>query len=161
MVVFGTTLLGCAAGMVGSFALLRRRALMGDALSHATLPGIAAAFIFATTLGVDGKSLWFLLTGATISGLLGVGSILAIRNLTRLKEDAAMGIVLSVFFGAGVALAQHHPAIVGRKCGGPGRLHLRQDRLDGLLRCNVDRHGGPAQYRNVHFVVQGNDAGLF
>ncbi len=104
MVVFGTTLLGCAAGMVGSFALLRRRALMGDALSHATLPGIAAAFLFATTWGLDGKSLWFLLTGATASGMLGVGSILAIRNLTRLKEDAAMGIVLSVFFGAGVAL---------------------------------------------------------
>jgi manganese/zinc/iron transport system permease protein len=104
MVIFGTTLLGCAAGMVGSFALLRRRALMGDALSHATLPGIAAAFIFATTRGLDGKSLWFLLAGATVSGLLGVGSILAIRNLTRLKEDAAMGIVLSVFFGAGVAL---------------------------------------------------------
>lgn len=104
MVVLGTTLLGCAAGMVGSFALLRRRALMGDALSHATLPGIALAFIFATGWGSDGKSLWILLTGATVSGLLGVGSILAIRSWTRLKDDTAMGIVLSVFFGAGVAL---------------------------------------------------------
>ncbi|MFK7778852.1 MAG: metal ABC transporter permease, partial [Gimesia sp.] len=44
VVIFGTTLLGMAAGMIGSFALLRKRALMGDALSHATLPGIALAF---------------------------------------------------------------------------------------------------------------------
>ena len=104
VVIVGTTLLGCAAGMVGSFTLLRRRALMGDALSHAALPGIALAFIVATVLGGDGKSLPILLGGATVSGLLGVGAILLIRNLTRLKEDAALGIVLSVFFGAGVAL---------------------------------------------------------
>jgi len=104
IVVLGTTLLGMAAGMIGSFALLRKRALMGDALSHATLPGIAIAFILATALGLDGKSLPVLLAGAAVSGLLGVAAILLIRNLTRLKEDAALGIVLSVFFGAGVAL---------------------------------------------------------
>jgi manganese/zinc/iron transport system permease protein len=104
LVVFGTTLLGCAAGMVGSFTLLRRRALMGDALSHATLPGICLAFMIANWWGSDGKSLLLLLTGATITGLMGVVSILAIRNFTRLKDDTAMGIVLSVYFGAGVAL---------------------------------------------------------
>lgn len=104
IVVLGTTLLGMSAGMIGSFALLRKRALMGDALSHATLPGIALAFIIATTLGMDGKSLPILLAGAALSGLLGVAAILLIRNLTRLKEDAALGIVLSVFFGAGIAL---------------------------------------------------------
>lgn len=104
IVVLGTTLLGMSAGMIGSFALLRKRALMGDALSHATLPGIALAFIIATTLGMDGKSLPILLVGAALSGLLGVATILLIRNLTRLKEDAALGIVLSVFFGAGIAL---------------------------------------------------------
>lgn len=104
IVVLGTALLGCAAGMVGGFTLLRKRALMGDALSHATLPGIALAFIIATRFGWDAKSLPVLLFGATISGLIGVGTILAIRKLTRLKEDAALGIVLSVFFGAGIAL---------------------------------------------------------
>ncbi|WP_299462543.1 iron chelate uptake ABC transporter family permease subunit [uncultured Gimesia sp.] len=104
VVILGTTLLGMAAGMIGSFALLRKRALMGDALSHATLPGIAIAFILATSLGLNGKSLPILLTGAAVSGLLGIGGILLIRNLTRLKEDAALGIVLSVFFGAGIAL---------------------------------------------------------
>lgn len=104
VVVAGTTLLGLAAGTIGSFTLLRKRALMGDALSHATLPGIALAFIVAATLGYDGKTLPILLGGAAVSGVLGMGSILLIRNLTRLKEDAALGIVLSVFFGGGVAL---------------------------------------------------------
>ncbi|WP_084427951.1 metal ABC transporter permease [Roseimaritima ulvae] len=104
VVIIGTTLLGCAAGMVGSFTLLRKRALMGDALSHATLPGIGLAFILATHYGQDGKSMPILLLGATISGLIGVGTILAIGHLTRLKEDTAIGAVLSVFFGAGVAM---------------------------------------------------------
>ena len=104
VVVFGTAVLGCAAGAVGCFTLLRKRALMGDAISHATLPGIAVAFVLANSLEWDSKSLPLLLCGATFTGLLGVGVILALRNLTRLKEDTAMGIVLSVFFGAGIAM---------------------------------------------------------
>ncbi|TWT89341.1 metal ABC transporter permease [Stieleria varia] len=104
IVVFGVATLGAAAGLVGNFTLLRKRALMGDALSHATLPGIALAFVMATAMGMDGKSLVVLLLGATVSGLLGMAAILWIRSQTRLHEDAALGIVLSVFFGAGVAL---------------------------------------------------------
>ncbi|WP_182870405.1 metal ABC transporter permease [Rhodopirellula sp. JC639] len=104
IVIFGVAVLGGASGLVGSFTLLRKRALMGDALSHASLPGIAIAFIAANWFGGNEKSLLWLLVGATASGLLGVAVILVIRNQTRLKEDAALGIVLSVFFGAGVAL---------------------------------------------------------
>lgn len=104
VVVLGVAMLGGSSGLVGSFTLLRRRALMGDALSHASLPGIALMFMISTALGYDGKKLPMLLAGATCSGLLGVACILWIRNKTRLKEDAALGIVLSVFFGAGVAL---------------------------------------------------------
>lgn len=104
VVVLGTTLLGLAAGTIGSFTLLRKRALMGDALSHATLPGIGIAFIVATHLGYEGKSLPILLAGAAASGMLGVAAILFIRSLTRLSEDTALGIILSVFFGAGVAI---------------------------------------------------------
>lgn len=104
VVVGGTTLLGLAAGVMGSFTLLRKRALMGDALSHAMLPGIGLAFMLSVAAGGTGKSLGWLLLGATVSGLLGLGVILLVRNLTRLKEDAALGIVLSVFFGAGVAI---------------------------------------------------------
>jgi manganese/zinc/iron transport system permease protein len=104
VVVGGTALLGVAAGVIGSFTLLRKRALMGDALSHAMLPGIGVAFMVSVAAGGTGKSLSLLLLGATLSGLLGLGIILLVRNLTRLKEDATLGIVLSVFFGAGVAL---------------------------------------------------------
>ncbi len=104
IVVFGAAVLGCAAGIVGCFTLLRKRALMGDAISHATLPGIALAFIFANLVGWDDKALPLLLAGATVTGLIGVGVILVLRNLTRLKEDSALGVVLSVFFGAGIAL---------------------------------------------------------
>jgi manganese/zinc/iron transport system permease protein len=104
VVVTGTMLLGLAAGTIGSFMLLRKRALMGDALSHATLPGIGLAFIIATNLGINAKSLPVLLAGAVVTGVLGVLCIVAIRNLTRIKEDAALGIVLSVFFGGGVAV---------------------------------------------------------
>ncbi len=104
VVVVGATLLGLGAGVVGSFTLMRKRALVGDALSHATLPGIAIAFLLATALGLDGKSLPLLLLGAAVTGSLGVATIQLIRSTTRLKEDTALGLVLSVFFGAGVAL---------------------------------------------------------
>ena len=104
VVLVGTTLLGVAAGILGCFTLLRKRALMGDALSHATLPGIGIAFMLAVMAGGTGKSLPILLLGAAVSGVLGLAMILLIRNLTRLKEDTALGIILSVFFGAGVAV---------------------------------------------------------
>lgn len=104
LVVGSTAILGAAGGMVGSFLLLRKRALISDVLSHAMLPGIGAAFILAVTFGANGKSLPFLLLGALVSGLLGVGCVLFIRAFTRLKDDAALGIVLSVFFGLGIVL---------------------------------------------------------
>lgn len=99
VVVIGTSLLGIAAGVIGTFAYLRKRALMGDALSHATLPGIAAVFLLTAT-----KSLPLLLFGATVSGVLGVLAVLSLRAVPRIREDAAIGIVLSVFFGAGMVL---------------------------------------------------------
>ena len=104
LVVICTVLLGAACGMMGSFLLLRKRSLMGDALSHATLPGVCLAFILAVLLGYEGKSLPVLLLGATVSGLAGCGLVLFIRNRSRIKDDAAMGIVLSVFFGLGVVI---------------------------------------------------------
>lgn len=104
VVVVGVSLLGAASGVIGSFLLLRKRALLGDALSHATLPGIGLAFLIATALGAEGKSLPLLLLGGTLTGVLGIVSILAIVHLTRVKEDAALGIVLSVFFAAGISI---------------------------------------------------------
>ncbi len=106
-VILGTTLLGVAAGVIGAFALLRKRSLTADALAHATLPGIAGAFLIATALGFSGRSMPVLMLGAAITGIIGVIAIHALLRSTRLKEDAAIGIVLSVFFGAGVVLLSY------------------------------------------------------
>ncbi|MBW7905243.1 MAG: metal ABC transporter permease [Phycisphaerae bacterium] len=104
VVALGAACLGLASGVVGTFVLLRKRSLLGDALSHATLPGIAAAFLLMSAAGATGKSLPGLLLGATLSGVLGVVCVLLIVHHTRIKQDAAIGIVLGVFFGVGMAL---------------------------------------------------------
>ncbi|HMO51943.1 MAG TPA: iron chelate uptake ABC transporter family permease subunit [Kiritimatiellia bacterium] len=104
LVVLSTIVLGVASGLIGSFLLLRKRSLIGDALSHACLPGIVLAFMIMVALGGSGKSLPGLFLGAAVSGLAGVGVVLLIRNTSRIKDDTAMGLVLSVFFGGGVAL---------------------------------------------------------
>ena len=104
VVVLGVALLGMAAGIVGTFTLLRKRALASDAVSHATLPGIAVAWLVMVALGGTGK--WFpgLLLGAAGGGLAAVAAVLVVRSVLRLHEDAALGIVLSVSFGIGIAL---------------------------------------------------------
>ncbi len=104
VVVISVILLGISSGIIGAFLLLRKRSLMGDVLSHATLPGIGIAFAVMTAFGLTGKSLLGLLLGATISGVAGLLLMLAINATTRLRDDAAMGFVLSVFFGIGVAV---------------------------------------------------------
>ncbi len=104
VVVFGTVMLGIAGGVIGVFLLLRRRALLADAVSHAALPGIAGAFLVMVAFGADGRSLPGLLLGALIAGLLGMACVSVIDRYTHLSEDAALGIVLSVFFGFGIAL---------------------------------------------------------
>ena len=104
VVLLGVALLGAASGLVGSFTLLRKRSLMGDALAHASLPGLVIAFMIAVAAGGDGKSMPLLLAGATMGGLAGVACILFLQRFTKLKQDATLGIVLSVFFGLGVVL---------------------------------------------------------
>jgi manganese/zinc/iron transport system permease protein len=101
VVLAGVSVLGACAGLVGTFAVLRRRALTGDAVSHAALPGVCVAFLV-----VGERRLPVLLFGAFLSGLLGAMTISALRRWTRIKEDAAVGIVLSVFVGAGFALSR-------------------------------------------------------
>lgn len=101
IVLIGVGLLGAASGLVGTFATLRRRALVGDALAHAALPGLCLAFLVIGERWLPG-----LLLGALLSGIVGVGVIAFLRRWTRIKEDAAIGIVLSVFFGLGIVLSQ-------------------------------------------------------
>lgn len=95
----GMILLGLAGGVLGSFTLLRKRALIGDALAHAALPGIGIAFLLTGT-----KTVGILLAGAYVAGVLGVLSLMAIRRFSRIKEDSALAIILTVFFGIGIVL---------------------------------------------------------
>jgi len=104
VVLVGTALLGLAAGLVGTFLLLRKRALLSDTLSHATLPGIALMFIIVSMAGGEGKNLLLLIVGAAVFSVLGTAAVIVIQKTTRLKDDAALGIVLSVSFGLGIAL---------------------------------------------------------
>lgn len=104
VVLTGVGLLGVASGVIGVFMLLRRRSLMADATSHATLPGIALAFLIQPLFGFSGKFLPGLLLGALFTGLLGMLCIQAIQRVGRIREDAAMGMVLSVFYGFGICL---------------------------------------------------------
>lgn len=104
LVVAGTALLGAAAGLVGTLALLRKRSLMGDAISHATLPGIGLAFLIATALGFQGRSVPLLMLGGGITAVLGVLAIQFLLRFTRLREDAAIAVILSTFFGLGVVI---------------------------------------------------------
>ncbi len=98
-ITLGTAVLGAVCGMLGSFAVLRKQSLLGDAISHAALPGIALAFLITGT-----KDTNLLLAGALVSGLLGTFWIRGIIKKTHLKTDTALGLILSLFFGFGMLL---------------------------------------------------------
>lgn len=98
-ITLGTAILGAVCGMLGSFAVLRKQSLLGDAISHAALPGIAIAFLL--TGAKDSNTL---LIGALISGLIGTFWIRGIITKTHLKSDTALGLILSLFFGFGMLL---------------------------------------------------------
>lgn len=104
LVAIGATLLGIAAGATGTFLFLARRALVSDAIAHATLPGVGLAFMVMVALGGDGRSLLGLMAGSAVSALVGLWLVEWIIRRTRLAEDAAIGAVLSVFFGFGIVL---------------------------------------------------------
>jgi manganese/zinc/iron transport system permease protein len=99
LVMQGAALLGLVAGVLGSFALLRQQSLLGDAISHAALPGIVIMF-----LCTHSKNPWTLLSGGAFAGALGVVIMNSVVEKTTLKKDAILGIVLSVFFGLGLVL---------------------------------------------------------
>lgn len=98
-VAIGSAILGMVSGVLGCFAVLRRQSLLGDAISHAALPGIVLAFMLTGS-----KSPLVLILGAALAGWLGTLKIIVIVRMTRIKYDSAMAIVLSVFFGLGLVL---------------------------------------------------------
>ncbi len=118
LVTLGAMMLGVAAGVTGTFLYLRKRALMSDAMAHATLPGVGLAFLLMVAMGGDGRSLPGLLAGAGISALVGLGCVQFLTTRTRLPEDAAIGAVLSVFYGVGIVILTVIQALsIGRQAG--------------------------------------------
>jgi manganese/zinc/iron transport system permease protein len=95
----GTATLGIVSGVLGVYATLKKQSLLGDAVAHAALPGIAIAFLITGT-----KSPLIFFIGAALSGWLATLWIMGITRNTRIKMDTALGMVLAVFFGVGLVL---------------------------------------------------------
>ncbi|KRP13258.1 MAG: zinc ABC transporter permease [Sphingobacteriales bacterium BACL12 MAG-120813-bin55] len=98
-VLAGMVFLGISSSTIGTFAFLRKRSLTGDAIAHSVLPGICLAFLL-----FDTRNLWVLLGGAFVTGWLSIFLVDIVTRKSRIKTDAAIGIALSVFFGAGIVL---------------------------------------------------------
>jgi manganese/zinc/iron transport system permease protein len=123
LVCIGAALLGASGGAIGTFVYLRKRSLVSDAVSHATLPGLVLAFIVLALTTGNGRSLPGLMLGSALSAGLGLLAIEWITRRTRLSEDAAIGAVLSVFFGLGIVLLTVVQSLeVGRQAGLSGYL---------------------------------------
>ena len=97
--LLGSMLLGITCGLLGSFIVVRKMALVGDALSHAVLPGVAIGFLW--NMSKDPVAIFI---GATVAGLLGTVVVRLITDTTRLKDDTALGLVLATFFAVGICL---------------------------------------------------------
>jgi len=98
-VLMGSILLGVSASVIGSFAFLRRRSLIGDALAHAALPGVMMAFLLFQT-----RDPLVMFLGAVISSFIGFFIIDWLPKNTKTKPDAALAITLSFFFALGLML---------------------------------------------------------
>ncbi|HWH14565.1 MAG TPA: metal ABC transporter permease [Miltoncostaeaceae bacterium] len=130
VVALGAALLGITAGVVGCLAVLSQRSLVGDALAHSALPGVAVAFI-----ATGAKDPAALLAGAACAGLVGAVLIVGIERGTRLPPDAAIGVVLSVFFSLGIVLLTHLAHDAGAEQAGLERYLFGQ--AAGLLERDV------------------------
>ena len=99
MVLLGTVLMGLSCGVMGGLVVTRRLSLFGDTLSHAVLPGVAVGFLWSQS-----KDSWAILVGATVAGFLGVALISLLRKTSRIRQDSALGLVLSGFYALGICM---------------------------------------------------------
>ena len=99
MVLMGTILMGLSCGIMGGLIVTRRLSLFGDTLSHAVLPGVAVGFLWSQS-----KDSWAILAGATVAGFLGVALISLLMKTSRIRQDSALGLVLSGFYALGICM---------------------------------------------------------
>lgn len=97
-VAVGTAVLGAITGAIGTFAVIRRQSLQGDAVAHAALPGVAVAYL------LGGRSEVVIVLGAAAAGWVAMALVNGIVRRSRVPFDAALGGALSVFFGLGLLL---------------------------------------------------------
>ncbi len=112
-VTLGAFGLGAFAGILGIFAVLRKQSLLGDAVSHSTLPGVAVAFLL-----IGYKSYLIFTIGAIIAGLISMAFFSIIMHRTRIKPDSALGLSLSIFFGIGLVIVSYIQKMPGQAKGG-------------------------------------------
>ena len=120
-VALGCSLLGMVSGILGCFAVLRKQSLLGDAVSHASLPGVCLAFLFTNV-----KNTEVLLLGALITGIVCIGLIQLIQNYTKIKFDSALALILSVFFGLGLVLLSYMNKLPGSNKSGLNKFIFGQ-----------------------------------
>lgn len=121
IVTLGCMLLGVVSGILGCFAILRKESLLGDAISHASLPGICIVFLLTKS-----KNTEFLLIGAAITGIFCVFIIQFIKNNTKIKLDSILAFILSVFFGLGLVLLSYLNKLPGSNKSGLNRFIFGQ-----------------------------------
>lgn len=107
----GAMLMCAAAGLVGVIFFLRKQSLLGEALSHAAYPGVILGVIIAAILGLqdiqETSLTYFILSGAFATGMLALFSIHFLENRVKIRSDAALCLILALFYGVGVLLASH------------------------------------------------------
>jgi len=101
VVLLGTSILGIASAVIGTFAVLRRRSLVGDAVAHASLPGVCIAYFI-----VGDRNFAAFMLGALVFGIVAAAFVSFVRAATRIKEDAAIAIAIGGFFGLGIVLTR-------------------------------------------------------
>lgn len=99
------TLIGGVCGLLSGFITLKGWSLMGDALSHAVVPGVAVAYLAGVPFAL----------GAFTSGLLAAGAMAFVKMKTPVREDAVIGIVFTSFFALGILLISLFPSRVDLK----------------------------------------------
>lgn len=135
VVAVGAGLLGLISGMLGSFLVLRRQSLLGDGISHATLPGVVLGFLL-----IGSKNTEVLLLGALAAGLLAAWLILLVTKHTKLHFDAVLAVVLSVFFGLGLVGLTYTQKLANANQAGLDRFIYGQ--ASGMLQRDVWIIGG-------------------
>jgi len=97
-----SAMVGLCCGSVGAHVVVRRMSLVGDMLSHAVLPGVVLGFLLS-----EERNLWVVFGASVVVALMAMVFLNLLNQYTRLKSDAAMGVILGGFFGVGVTMASH------------------------------------------------------